>query len=369
MHGIGCFDGMFDGWVVENNLIVNGSAPGIVFLGATNCRIVNNTVIRNPLKSTHAHPMMEVSAHKWDQGPYSNVYSNNNLVRNNIAGGAKFWHSTNLTRDHNLFVTDYATGYFADYASFDFRPLSGGPLVDTGDGTLAPTIDLDGNPRPRGTAHDIGAYEYGTLFADNFESYPSGANIGGQPVGTTTWSAAGTGSGGSATLSSAQSYGGGSQALYLVQTATGFRPRATLDLVNGGFIPSALTKGSVSFAVCEDPSNPFGTNYYTVNIGGMSLSRYASGGVSRFYFSVSGGSGATVYFTGAQHTYTPGAWNLIEVAFDNTAKAASLYINGGFAATVTGSSANFTVSAFTLGLYSSSATSDKVFFDSVEVNQ
>lgn len=369
MHGIGCFDGMFDGWIVENNLVVNGSAPGIVFLGATNCRIVNNTVVRNPLKPSHEHPKIEISAHKSDGGPYSGVYSNNNVVRNNIAGGSKFWNSTNLTKDHNLFVTDYATGYFANYASFDFRPLAAGPLVDTGDATLAPTIDLAGNPRPRGTEHDIGAYEYGTLFADNFESYPSGANIGGQAVGSTTWSAAGTGSGGSATISNAQSHGGGSKALYLVQTATGFRPRATLNLVNGGFIPSALGQGSVSFAVREDPANPSGTNYYTVNIGGMALSRSVSGGVGRFYFSVSGGSGATIYFTGAQHTYTPGAWNLIEIAFDNTAKAASLYINGGLAGTITGSSADFTVSAFTLGLYSSGNTNDKVFFDALEVSQ
>jgi parallel beta-helix repeat protein len=369
MHGIGCFDGMFDGWIVENNLIVNGSAPGISFVGARNCRIVNNTVIRNPLKPASSYPRIEITAHKADGGPYSGVYASDNIVRNNIMAETKFWHATNTTVDHNLATTSYDTGYFVDYAGFDFRPLAAGPLVDTGDATLAPTIDLDGNPRPRGAAHDIGAYEYGTLFADNFESYPAGANIGGQPVGATTWSAAGTGSGGSATLSSAQSYDGGSQALYLVQTATGFRPRATLNLVNGGFIPSALAKGSVSFAVREDPNNPSGTNYYTVNVGGMALSRSVSGGVGRFYFSVSGGSGATVYFTGAQHTYTPGAWNLIEVAFDDTAKAASLYINGGLAATIAGSSANFTASAFTLGLYSSGNTNDKVFFDSLEVSQ
>lgn len=369
MHGIGCFDGMFDGWVVENNLIVNGSAPGIVFLGATNCRIVNNTVVRNPLKPSHEHPRIEVSAHKSDTGPYSNVYSNNNVVRNNVAGGSKFWHSSNLTNDHNLFGTGYATGYFANYAAFDFRPLPGGPLVDAGDGALAPAIDLDGDPRPQGADHDIGAYEYGTVFADNFESYPASANIGGQAVGSTTWSAAGTGSGGQAMVASGLSFAGGSKSLCLIQTATGFRPRATLNLVSGGFIPSALGQGSVAFAVREDPATPSGTNYYTVNIGNVALSRAASGGVGKLYFSVAGGTAATISFTGAQHAYTPTAWNQIEVAFDNTAKTASLYVNGGLAGTVTGASADFTVSSVTLGLYSSSLTSDKVFFDALEASQ
>lgn len=369
MHGIGCFDGMFDNWIVENNLIVNGSAPGIVFLGARNCRVVNNTVIRNPLKPTSSYPKIEISAHKGDSGPYSNVYSSDNVVRNNIMGATKFWHATNTTVDHNIVTTLYDTGYFADYAGFDFRPQAGSPLIDAGSATQAPTTDIIGTPRPLGSGHDIGAYEYGMLFSDDFEGYTGGANIGGQSVGSTTWVTYGTGSGGSATVSTAQSYGGGTKALYLSQTATGFRPRAKLDLIAGGFISSALSSGSVSFAVLEDPANGSGTNYYTVNIGGITLSRDAtSGGTGKFYFSVAGGNGTTIYFSGSGYTYTAGAWNLIEVAFDNASKSAALYINGGLAGTITGASADFTVSAFTLGLYSSSVVSDKVYFDALEVN-
>jgi len=158
-NGIGCFDGMYDNWIVENNLIVNANLPGIVFIGARNCRIVNNTVVRNPLNPSNPFPRFETSSHKVDGGPYSGVYASNNTVRNNIAGSIKQYHATNGTVDHNLFTTDY-TGYFANYAGFDFDLKSGSPALDTGSATLAPAVDIDGVARPQGAGFDIGAYEF-----------------------------------------------------------------------------------------------------------------------------------------------------------------------------------------------------------------
>jgi hypothetical protein len=376
MHGIGCFDGMYQNWVVENNLVANGNSMGITFLGAWDCRIVNNTVVINPFKSWKQPgemPKIEVSAHK-QGGPYSNVPSQNNLIRNNIAWDRKYWNSYNFVSDHNIWVAqlnnNFASGYFVNFAGFDFRPLGGGPLIDAGSPSLAPSIDIAGNPRPYGATHDIGAYEYALIFADNFESYPSGANIGGQPVGSTTWTANGTQPPGrTATISTAQSYGGGSKSLYLVQAQSGDRPRVSLNLINGGFLSSALNKGTFTFAVREDPNNPSGENSFTVNLGNMALSRYKdSSGSNRFYFNISGGTGATLSFSGSNYTYTAGQWNVMKISFDNTAKTATLTINGGQAATITGASANFSVSGFTLGLYSSSINNGKVFFDSVEVS-
>ncbi|MDD5261993.1 MAG: choice-of-anchor Q domain-containing protein [Methylacidiphilales bacterium] len=370
MHGIGCFDGMYDNWIVENNLIANGNDYGISFDGARNCRIVNNTVLVNPLKragTPYPYSRIYLAAHKAG-GPYANVYASDNIIRNNIVALISEWHTTNTTLDHNIITTAYDTGYFVNYYGFDFHTKSGSPLIDTGSATLAPAIDLDGVPRPQGVGFDIGAYEFvSALFGNSFEAYPANANIGGQPVGTTTWAVAGTGTGAFAIVSNAQAYSdGGSKSLYLSQTATGFRPRATVNLVAGGFIPSALAKGSVSFAVCEDPANGGGANFYTVNIGNMSLSRFDQSGVGKLVFSVTGGSYIGAGFTGTGYTYTPGAWNLIEVSFDNTAKAASLYINGGLAGTITGASSDFSVSSITLGLYSSGSTSDKVYFDAVQ---
>lgn len=371
MHGIGCFDGMYDNWVVENNLVVNGNDYGISFVGARNCRIVNNTVLVNPLKrATTPFPYSKIylSAHKAG-GPYANVYSSDNIIRNNLAAEINQWHVTNTTLDHNIVTSSYDTGYFVNYSGFNFYTVAGSPLIDAGSATLAPAVDIDGFPRPQGAGFDIGAYEFvNLLFSDSFEAYTTGANIGGQPVGTTAWAANGTGAGGTATISAAQAYNdGGTQSLYLLQTAMGVRPRATVNLIAGGFITSPLTKGSVFFAACEDPNNGAGSNFFTVNIGTVNLSRSTQGGVGKFTLSVNGGKSTGIGFTGAGYTYTPGVWNMFEVDFDNTAKTASLYINGALAGTVSDTLADFSLSSITLGLYSSGSTNDKVYFDALEV--
>jgi len=110
-----------------------------------------------------------------------------------------------------------------------------------------------------------------------FEEYTAGSNIHGQAIGTTTWVASGVLAGDQAIVSSSQRYSdGGANSFYLSQTVTGNRPRASFDLIAGGFISSAIPRGSVSFAVCEDPGNASGANYYTVNLGTMTLSRFAS---------------------------------------------------------------------------------------------
>jgi hypothetical protein len=84
--------------------------------------------------------------------------------------------------------------------------IAGSPAIDRGTGSSAPTDDLDGNPRPTGSAVDIGAYEFctscsqdgGTLGdggssgdggmhngtgippGSTFEPTPSGCNFGGR---------------------------------------------------------------------------------------------------------------------------------------------------------------------------------------------
>ncbi len=160
LHGIGCFDGMFDNWVVQNNLIVTGDHNGIAFCGGRNCQIVNNTVIRNPLKPSNPYLQIILAAHKSDGGPYSNVHSSNNTIRNNLYTTLTQTGTDSTTSDHNIVTTAYNTGYFVNYAGFDFHSKSGSPLIDVGSSTLAPTIDLDGVARPQGGGFDIGAYEF-----------------------------------------------------------------------------------------------------------------------------------------------------------------------------------------------------------------
>ena len=45
LQGLGCFDGFYIDWVIENNLVVTDHWHGISLCGAVNCRIVNNTVV------------------------------------------------------------------------------------------------------------------------------------------------------------------------------------------------------------------------------------------------------------------------------------------------------------------------------------
>ncbi|MCA9489429.1 MAG: right-handed parallel beta-helix repeat-containing protein, partial [Myxococcales bacterium] len=45
LQGIGCFDGTFVDWVIEDNVVVTDHWHGITLLGARGVRVVNNTVV------------------------------------------------------------------------------------------------------------------------------------------------------------------------------------------------------------------------------------------------------------------------------------------------------------------------------------
>lgn len=198
------------------------------------------------------------------------------------------------------------------------------------------------------------------VFSHGFESYPASANISGQTAGATTWSAQGVIAGDQAVISTAHS-SEGAQSLLLADNGAN-RPRASLNLVSTGYVSAALSAGSVSLALREDPDDAGAGDSFTLNVGNIALSRGAS---STFYFSVTGGGGQTVNF-GAH--YTPGAWNNIRIDFNNTAKTASLSLNGQTVATLTAPAADLSVSSFTLGTYSSGATGDKLYLDAIEVS-
>ncbi len=149
MQGIGCFDGMFEGWVVENNLVVTDMWHGIAFYGARNCRIVNNTVIKNPIDAAPRTPWILISPHK------HGAASTGNLVRNNLASTLRVPADVG-TVDHNLEVHDPAA-VFIDYPKFDFHLKPGGAAVNAGSDQDAPAVDHDGNRRIG--AYDVGAYE------------------------------------------------------------------------------------------------------------------------------------------------------------------------------------------------------------------
>lgn len=157
-QGIGCFDGMFQDWVVENNLIVSQTYHGISLYGAINCRIVNNTVVENPVDvPSPVKPWIRIDKHKDVGGVPWPVLPTGNIVRNNISSKAVSLYAGSGVADHNITTTAY-TSHFTDYAGFDFSLKPTAPAVDAGLETDAPLVDIDGNPRT--IPFDIGAYEY-----------------------------------------------------------------------------------------------------------------------------------------------------------------------------------------------------------------
>lgn len=73
-----------------------------------------------------------------------------------IAAGA--WTAYSGQDEHSL-VARTGAGLFVAPARFDLRLPPGSPAVDAGTSIDAPPEDHDGTLRPRGRAHDIGAYE------------------------------------------------------------------------------------------------------------------------------------------------------------------------------------------------------------------
>jgi len=152
LQGIGCFDGMYNDWVVQNNLVVVNHWHGITFLGANNCLIVNNTVLDPSPAVTPGASWIRVADHK-DGRPSTGCTIKNNVANRFVVTGEERANVVLPT------LTEYAN-YFVSFPENDFHLLATSALIDAGDNALAPQVDLEGTPRPQGTAVDIGCYEF-----------------------------------------------------------------------------------------------------------------------------------------------------------------------------------------------------------------
>lgn len=149
MQGIIITDGNAEGWIVENNLIVNNQSHGITLYGAQNCRIQNNAVIQTPLISNLTDvPWISIQ----DQGKSGGRVNQDNIIRNNITGRLTTWtFGSNTINENNIDIdqsniANYDT-YFIDYENGDFHSKETSPVVNSGINTDIFITDLDGNDR------------------------------------------------------------------------------------------------------------------------------------------------------------------------------------------------------------------------------
>jgi hypothetical protein len=163
-QGIGCFDGFFDGWIVENNVVVVDHYHGISFYGMRNGKILNNTVI-DQNDGNDTSPWILVTDHK-DGTPSQNCTIANNIVFRSVSVSG-----TGVQERNNLVIGqgNYAQLYdlFIHPDDFDFRPLTGAltleKIIDRGElfpGMMSSVIDRNGVARTG--APDLGAYEAGS---------------------------------------------------------------------------------------------------------------------------------------------------------------------------------------------------------------
>jgi parallel beta helix pectate lyase-like protein len=145
LQGIGCFDGPYVDWVVENNVVLVSHYHGITLDTAQNCRIVNNT----SLDITDEMPAWIRLSGK----------SSGCIVRNNLSRSFATQADPKVSADHNLIIGNPGD-LFQDYKRYNVHLKSGSPAIDTGSAEEAPKKDADGKPRPQGKGYDVGAYEF-----------------------------------------------------------------------------------------------------------------------------------------------------------------------------------------------------------------
>ena len=160
-QGLGCFDGFFDGWIVENNVVIVDHYHGISFYGMRNSYILNNTVIDQD-HDNDVSPWIMITDHK------NGTPSQNCILANNIAYRSVSASGDNVTEAHNFVVgrdnPSLLYDLFTDPDDFDFHLQSNDQtlenIIDQGEffaDMASSEIDRDGKARI--AAPDLGAYE------------------------------------------------------------------------------------------------------------------------------------------------------------------------------------------------------------------
>ncbi|HEX5242894.1 MAG TPA: right-handed parallel beta-helix repeat-containing protein, partial [Tepidisphaeraceae bacterium] len=203
-NGINC-DGLVSSRI-QNNVIYGNGNNGISLYqidaatGSTNNIIVNNTIL-DPSEwaiklqdastgNTIYNNILEGAANgSIDCYPdcQSGLYSDYNIIVNGFSDDGNDtqipltqWSSDTGQDQHSILAPASLSTLFVNPSATppDYHLAAGSPAINAGTSLPAPnqppTSDLDGNPRPNGSAYDIGAYEW---VADPQPLVLSGNNI------------------------------------------------------------------------------------------------------------------------------------------------------------------------------------------------
>ncbi|MFT6557860.1 hypothetical protein [Sneathiella sp.] len=151
MQGIGLFDGMYENWIIENNLVVVDHWHGITVMGAKNVRIIHNTVI-DPNDRKPGPASIKIFNHK------KGMASSGSVIANNIAAsfGKKI---PGVFRHSNLQISN-KTEIFQDPENFNFNLKENSPARKKANMLFKTQSDIKGRPRPKSERSDVGAFQY-----------------------------------------------------------------------------------------------------------------------------------------------------------------------------------------------------------------
>ncbi|CUS34177.1 right-handed parallel beta-helix repeat-containing protein [Candidatus Nitrospira nitrificans] len=171
-------------WIVANNTIAyNKNSAGMVVWGSTcnRARIENNVFYENAVNglSTSSQGINFIST------TCTGITIRNNLAYASGSGGVKFLgtaarEGTHYTQSGNIVNTinpRFVNAPATLPSSPNFSLASGSPAIDRGlPLALAPTkISYPGTTRPKGSTHDVGAYEYSSNATQSFLTAPTSA--------------------------------------------------------------------------------------------------------------------------------------------------------------------------------------------------
>ncbi len=162
-QGIGCFDGFFRFWRVENNMIVSNTYHGISLYGAVGCEILNNTVVdSNP--SDTVSPWIMIHDHKNGTASAGCRVANNIAASSISADANQTVHNNFVINSSDISMEDLFIDPSPQNLDYNFHLIDTQQvqdnLVDKGyavPNCYSAVRDLDGNLRTG--SPDIGAYE------------------------------------------------------------------------------------------------------------------------------------------------------------------------------------------------------------------